>query len=242
MLNLILAIYYSNYKNRIEKDITKFIKIREDYLRQKFSDYDFDNKGYLNYDQCKHLICDLLRIRPNSNNPRNLDIEKMAQTFDMKCNGQIKADEFIIYFDLIDVVNFDNKQNDIAHKINSTHFGHKLRKVFKNPFYELCMIIVVTFSLLLLFVTDCMETYGHSLVIYNALVYCLIAIGFFFLLEMILMFYASGIIHTIITRNHIKLELLIQFIKLLLILDHFVIDNIDIEFKLLEICIISKPL
>lgn len=47
LLNLVLAIYYSNYKNRVENTINKFITMRENFLYTKFMEYDKGSKGYL---------------------------------------------------------------------------------------------------------------------------------------------------------------------------------------------------
>lgn len=51
LLNLVLAIYYSNYKTRVENSINKFISIREDFILQEFDKFDKDKKGYLNKDE-----------------------------------------------------------------------------------------------------------------------------------------------------------------------------------------------
>lgn len=47
LMNLVLAIYYSNYKNRVENTINKFIDIRENFLIETFEIYDEGEKGYL---------------------------------------------------------------------------------------------------------------------------------------------------------------------------------------------------
>lgn len=46
MMNLLLAIFYSNFKNRFEGDIGKFEDVRNEYLLEKFNEFG-GTKGYL---------------------------------------------------------------------------------------------------------------------------------------------------------------------------------------------------
>lgn len=86
MLYLVIAIFYSNYKNRVDKRINDFIKIREDYLREKFNDFDIDLKGYLLPEECKKLMADLLNLKSDDalNNLKNIDLDKIANSLDSK--------------------------------------------------------------------------------------------------------------------------------------------------------------
>lgn len=76
MMNLILATYYSNYKNRVEKTINDFIEDREDHLITKFKQYDFHKKGYLTAQQCKDLLVDVLKIKEKKSSVKIVNIGK----------------------------------------------------------------------------------------------------------------------------------------------------------------------
>ena len=51
LLNLVLAIFYSNYKSRLERTIKNFIQNREEHMVKMFLHYDVYNNGYLSKDQ-----------------------------------------------------------------------------------------------------------------------------------------------------------------------------------------------
>ena len=53
LLNLLLAVFYSNYQSRVEESIDNFVDKRIDYLEQKFYEFDEENKGYLVISECK---------------------------------------------------------------------------------------------------------------------------------------------------------------------------------------------
>lgn len=81
MVNLILATYYSNYKNRVEGTINSFISHREEHLVKKFKDYDIYNNGYLSIDQCKQLLIDLLKL-DHKKDSNYTYLEELTEIFD----------------------------------------------------------------------------------------------------------------------------------------------------------------
>ena len=82
LLNLVLAVYYSNYRTRVESTINKFISIREEFLHKKFQEYDTDGKDYLTRDEFKHMITDLFRL--NLKAVKKTDLNKIASQFAKK--------------------------------------------------------------------------------------------------------------------------------------------------------------
>lgn len=48
LLNLLLAIYYANYKKRFEETIDSFVVERNKFLEGKFDELDAEKKGFLN--------------------------------------------------------------------------------------------------------------------------------------------------------------------------------------------------
>ena len=47
-MNLLMALFYSNYKDRLTKQMKDFHTERDQYLDEKFEELDKEKKGYLN--------------------------------------------------------------------------------------------------------------------------------------------------------------------------------------------------
>lgn len=109
LLNLVLAIYYSNYKTRVENTLNKFINIRENFLLSKFEQYDETGKGYLNTNECSKMLAEL--FQNNIANARKTDMLKMAANLEKKCNGKITPSDFLNYFDFMEFVSFESRQD-----------------------------------------------------------------------------------------------------------------------------------
>ena len=136
-LNLLLAVTYSNYKKRVEESIGSYVHVREDYLQDKFFQFDVDKKGYLYVEECKLLIISLLALDP-SHDEDNIDVDKFVATLDSNINGEITLKEFYSYFDVMDILQFEQKYRDKEYKTIS-NFQTKLRKIMQNPFFDLVM-------------------------------------------------------------------------------------------------------
>ncbi len=48
IMHLMMALFYSNYKNRYENQLNIFKNQRDAFLEDKFNDLDEEKKGYLN--------------------------------------------------------------------------------------------------------------------------------------------------------------------------------------------------
>lgn len=57
---------------------------------------------------------------------------------------------------------------------------------------------------------------------------------------MIMLFYVYGIGYTIKSRHHIKLEVIMQIVNLMIVFKSAITGRLDIELKVLEISIIGK--
>jgi hypothetical protein len=60
LMNLFLAVVYTNYMKRQEKSLIDFEQDRSRYLGGKFTKFDKGSKGYLTIDECKGLLEELL--------------------------------------------------------------------------------------------------------------------------------------------------------------------------------------
>lgn len=173
-VNIILAIYYSNYKNRVDETLSNFIDRRHEYLKKKFTQYDVTNKGYLRLDQFKLLICEILKISPKKNS-KFINLDKIISMFDT-VNGRISCDDFIEYFDIVDALQIQPKVLKEP-MIQSSHFIHKLKKIIKHPAYDAVVSVFIVLNLLVLFSIDALETVITSLLVQ-------ISINLMFLVEL----------------------------------------------------------
>ena len=55
-MNLLLAIFYSNYKKRYEMSISNLGEARNNYINDKFNELDREKKGHLNKNQAYEMI------------------------------------------------------------------------------------------------------------------------------------------------------------------------------------------
>ena len=81
LLNVLLAVFYSNYQSRVENAINSYVDKRVEYLEKKFYEYDKENKGYLTNKECKKLIIYLLSLDP-AHNEKNMDVTKFIKLLD----------------------------------------------------------------------------------------------------------------------------------------------------------------
>lgn len=237
MLNLILAIYYSNYKNRVEESINSFISHREEHLMTKFKEYDLQNKGYLTSEQCKNLVWELLKLDKKSK--KSINVQRVANIFDEKCHGKITGKDFLNYFDLMDILQLKSQDTTIF-KTKHSKYRQLVKKIVKNPFYECAVYIFICLNFSLIFCWDYMDTYGSDRTTALTWVYTQLAINMLFLVEMLTFFYAYGIIYSLKSRSHIMLELAIQVIYFIVFIDFLAYSNVNYEIKAIEITVIGK--
>ena len=55
-MNMLLAIFYANYKIRYQKALDSFVDVRTIYLENQFSELDVESKGYLNKQQAYEMF------------------------------------------------------------------------------------------------------------------------------------------------------------------------------------------
>ena len=61
-MNLLLAIFYSNYKMRYEKAIDSFVDVRTTYLENQFNELDEGGKGYLNKEEALEMFNQVIKL------------------------------------------------------------------------------------------------------------------------------------------------------------------------------------
>jgi two pore calcium channel protein, plant len=182
LLNLVLAIFYSNYRARVEKSLDKFVSIREEFLINKFMEYDDGEKGYLTKEEFKTMIYNLFRNHLKA--IKESDVNRIARDFSMKSNGKIKPEDFLNYFEIMDFVSLDNQTNTTKKsKLNERRV--KVKKIVMHPIYDAVMSILVIFNLLSIMIKDFVELYEDTKTQLYVWIFCQVFIAWFFLFEMI---------------------------------------------------------
>jgi hypothetical protein len=142
LLNLVLAIYYSNYRTRVDNTLNKFVSMREEFLINKFTEYDVEDTGYLTEEEFKKMIYDLFKNHLKA--IKETDADRIARNFSVRCNGKIKAEDFLNYFEIMDFVSLGNPKNSSG-KLNINEKRLKVRNIVNGPVYEAVMNLIVIF-------------------------------------------------------------------------------------------------
>ena len=98
LMSLVCAIFYSNFKNRVEQQLNSFIEQRRNYLISKFAEHDTEGKGYLSPNELKNLIQEFVKFN-NKSKPWDLNIRRISAIFDKNLDGKITRDDFVNNFD-----------------------------------------------------------------------------------------------------------------------------------------------
>ena len=99
LMSLILASFYSNFKNRIKNQLHNFMERRHEYLAFKFNDFDTQSKGYLSPNEFKEFIQDFVKFHSKQDTWR-LNTRKISLIFDKNLDGKITWEDFINNFDI----------------------------------------------------------------------------------------------------------------------------------------------
>lgn len=101
-------------------------------------------------------------------------------------------------------------------------------------------IIFTVFTFSLIFLIDYMDVYGVTQDLIYSWLYLQCAINLIFLLELLIMFYAYGVMYLLKVRSYAKIEMIIQIINSILIFDFLIYGHADIELKLLEVTLLGR--
>jgi len=182
LLNLVLAVYYNNYRSRVENTINKFISIREKFLKNKFQFYDANCKGYLSRREFREMITDLFQLNLKAVKKTNLN--KIASQFSKKCGGQITLEDFLNYFEIMDFVSLDNHYSGvISSKINIRKM--RVKHFVMHPIYDAVMNILVALNIASILIKDMMELFDGNSAEVHTWIYIQMIITWFLLVEMV---------------------------------------------------------
>ena len=108
LMNLLLAVFYSNYKNRVEDSLINFEEERSSYLEKKFNEFGGE-KGYLSPDECTDLLGNLL-TKFKDFDESNIDVQKFVSLLDRDTDHKITLQEFYSYFDVIGMLQIQEEK------------------------------------------------------------------------------------------------------------------------------------
>ncbi|CAI2380053.1 unnamed protein product [Moneuplotes crassus] len=231
-MNLILASFYSTYKSRVEKSLYDFVEERNEYLQKKFEQYDVQKTGKLKIKQLRSLLEDILVMTDKKDEKSQITLDRIVNTFMSKCGKDfeislkdsqpnlhkassfsrnntttITLENFIDYFDLVDVLKIQTQ--DVPYKkVESTKCNQFMRRLLKHPFYECVVSIIISLNFVVLLGIDITDWISE-------LMLAQIIINFVFLFELMLIFFSYGISYALYSRNYVRLELFLQIINIL---------------------------
>ncbi|CAI2386869.1 unnamed protein product [Moneuplotes crassus] len=237
LLNLVLAVYYNNYRTRVDNTISKFMSIREQFLQLKFQSHDLENKGYLTQREFKSMITDLFELNLQAVKKTNLN--KIAAQFSHRCRGQITLEDFLQYFEIMDFVSLDNQiSGSVALKVNLRR--RRVKKIVTNAFYDLLMNVIVALNIVSILAKDMGEMFSEKNEHLMPWLITQLIITWLFLAEMILICYGFGVLKAFKRRNHLKIEILFQIIILSAFIYYLVSLETEVLIRYQEIIIILR--
>ena len=167
-------------------------------------------------------------------------ISKIAKSIEQKSNGKITPDNFILFFDVMEVFQQENMHE--AKPIKVSKRQSRLQYYVRHPKYDAAMIVIGALNLLSIFAKDVLNQYGQSKAQTFTWVYIEFIISLFFWAEMIFLFVAFGPINAIKRRNNIKFEIIFQILTFAYFIDFLIVQKAASIIKVLEIWIILRSL
>ncbi|CAI2359144.1 unnamed protein product [Moneuplotes crassus] len=239
-LNLLLAVFYSNYGSRVEESIKEYEHKRIEYLEKKFYEYDEDDKGYLNIPEVKRLIIYLLSLDP-AHNEDNIDVEKFVKLLDTDKNGKIYIQEFYRYFDVMDMLQLGQEVEPKESKRIPT-IQLRLTRFMKNPKYDLCVYIVLALNLSTLFVRDYFDTYGATGGQVIGWIWTQFLLNLLFTLELAANFIVDWSPFKTLKKLSVCAELVYTIISVFIFIKFILVGSYGLENRLLELIVLFRCL
>ena len=103
LMNLLLAIFYNNYKQRGANTLERFDNSRLGFLRRLFNRIDRNERGYITRGEAHELISRLIRL--DRGIPSHLvSGNQVVSRLDTACSGRIQLTESLKFYDLVDSI------------------------------------------------------------------------------------------------------------------------------------------
>lgn len=107
-MNLLLAIFYSNYQMRFKQQITNFVDDRNNFLIEKFYELDQGQKGYLTKQECFLMFQEIQALDSSSSEQVKPEhFEHIFTLIDESGDGAIQLDEFLKVFEVFELYKYE---------------------------------------------------------------------------------------------------------------------------------------
>lgn len=83
LMNMLLAIFYSQFHARFQQKIESFVSQRNNYLMQKFNDLDKGGKGYLDKEESYQMFKELERLDNEGDHEEGISFDKFTLLFNL---------------------------------------------------------------------------------------------------------------------------------------------------------------
>lgn len=113
----------------------------------------------------------------------------------------------------MDFVSFENRVTTVV-PIKRNEFREKLKKIIEFPFYECGVNIFVALNIASILAKDMLELSAAHPRYITVWIWIQIAVSWIFLAELIMILYAIGPIKAIMSRHHLKIEVVFQIVSI----------------------------
>ena len=170
-MNLLLAIFYSNYQERVEDAMDRNQKQRNNYLIYLFRKYDSKKNGHIGKEECKAVIEEIHslnngldeKIDSKEMDLSDLQFEQIFNILDKDKSGMMEPKEMVVliqayetwlyekqYKSAMEDLYSDSKKETISTE-NQTKWK-KILNLISSPQYELAMNIVTIINVFIVFI------------------------------------------------------------------------------------------
>lgn len=169
---------------------------------------------------------------------KKLNVRRIANNFDKRCEGKITSQAFLHYFDFMDFISLDNQKEDKNAKLSERRL--KVQAIIQHPFYDGVMNVLNCLNLFSILAKDFLDNHGATEQEIHAWIWIQLAISWFILCELFFIFYGYGIINAFKRRNHVKFEIAFQIFILVAFVPFISSNNYNPILRELEIVAILR--
>ena len=223
-MNLLLAIFYNNYKQRVVNTMSKFVDSRQEFLRGVFCQIDVQKKGYLTETQCRQMVERLIAMDKNLD-LSSINVKRFVRLLDADGSSRIHLDEFLRFYDILDELLFEHRQNQLQTQGAASSRGASgepdepkcrdtTRRFFKHPLYDSVVNLLCVLNIFSFMARDLLELYGETRLSVQWWLTVQFVVNFLFGAETSLMLYSCGFKWVRAQRPlNLSVEVLIQILN-----------------------------
>lgn len=170
LMNLLLAIFYSNYQERVEASIDNFRERRNKFLIQVFRKYDTEGQGSVDKEGVREITKEIHALvngadeKANEIDMTELQFEQVFKLMDKDSSGRMEPKELVNLLIAYETWLYEKQyksamedlysDNQAAETLNGdgANVYQKLMRIISGPQYELAMNIVTIINVFTVFI------------------------------------------------------------------------------------------